>query len=140
MAANPDGTVTVVLKDDRKFRLKFDFNAIAELELATGRSLFKGDVFDLSQIADIRALLYAGLKWTLPKLTLTEAGNLLPPLDVITKRPEVLQPIIEALMEAVTTAMPQPALPEPEETKTEGLDEEAIEGNVRTLPSLTGTG
>lgn len=84
---NPQrGEARVTLGDGKEHVLRYDFNAIASIEEATGRSItgflaaLKGDV----PYRDIRALVWAGLLHTVPLhhrnriLTLEDVGRLLP--------------------------------------------------------------
>lgn len=110
---NPvDGSTTIDL--DRKRTLRFDFNAIVALEEQTGRSLLKGDLFDLGSAKDVRALLYAGLCGDDPSLTPEATGRL---IDL-----RNMQRISETIGEAIRMALPQP-------------DEDGPEGNVTALPA-----
>ena len=112
-AADPTVRYTKLTLEGETYSLAFDFNALAVAEEISGLNLLQAmrSLGDLS-VAQTRALLYAALLKKQPKLTLTEAGNLLNfrSLPVITK----------ALGEALTNSLPEerasenPPAPDPE--------------------------
>jgi hypothetical protein len=75
----------VIVSLDRKRKLRFDMNAIAEAETVLQVSILGGgsdNVFaqmkaGKGNIRFLRGLLWAGLLWEDPELTLQQAGNLL---------------------------------------------------------------
>lgn len=79
-------------------RLRFDFNAIAALEEATGKTI--SEIGDNPGAREIRAMLWAGLLHELPKLTINQAGDM---IDF-----EKIGYIGEKIQEAFALAMGQP--------------------------------
>lgn len=68
---------TVTIELDKPRRLKFDFNAAARFEQATGKNLLSGATLGAMSATDIRAFLWACLAWGEDKsLTLDEVGEL----------------------------------------------------------------
>lgn len=66
---------TVLIELDKARRLKYDINAFAAIEEALGTSL--GQAFRSPGLREIRALLWAGLRWEDRKLTLEGAGDII---------------------------------------------------------------
>ena len=58
-------------------RLRYDFNAVADIEEKSGRGL--GDLFSEQNIGlySIRLLLWGGLKWEDPGLTVERTGQMI---------------------------------------------------------------
>ncbi len=89
--------VLIVL--DRERHLRYDINALVDLEAVTGLNLAQRVAIHLVNLGAIRAFLWAGLKAEDPKLTLAEAGALLQGVvarggnlaEVTTKMREALQ-------------------------------------------------
>ena len=84
------GAEAVSIQLDRPRKLRYDHNALADLDMALirdfGKSLFAifnsvdeetGVPFELAGFAGTRLLLWAGLKWEDPRLTVTGAGSLI---------------------------------------------------------------
>lgn len=68
---------TTPIEIDKHRKLRYDFNAIADLEAVTRKPLAHMVLpLSLGSFDAIRALLWAGLKWEDPKLTVAGAGNL----------------------------------------------------------------
>ena len=62
---------------DHERHLRFDFNALADLEQALGYSLAAMPAIDALGIRAVRAFVWAGLSHEDPKLTPRDAGDLL---------------------------------------------------------------
>lgn len=94
MANKQRGYVDIEL--DKKRRLKFNMNALSELEDAMGKP-----VTQLNNVGmkELRALLWAGLIHENPNLTLQDAGNLI--------ELENIEYIGEKVTEAMTLAFPK---------------------------------
>lgn len=56
-------------------RLRYDFNALASLEDAIGRPV--SSIGENMGVREMRAMLWAGLIHEMPKLTLTQVGDML---------------------------------------------------------------
>lgn len=67
----------VVIELDRPRRLRFDANALADLEGVMGMGLGRMMADDQMGIRTLRAMLWAGLKWEDRGLTLERAGRLI---------------------------------------------------------------
>lgn len=67
-----------VIELDRPRTVKFDVNAIAELEDALGKPISQLNETNVG-IREIRAMVWAGLLHENPKLTLREVGEMIPP-------------------------------------------------------------
>lgn len=75
-----------VIELDRSRTLKLTFNAMCEAESLLGRPVISGQI----GMSEIRALLWAGLKWEDKTLTPERMGNLLQKHAHLTKIIEVL--------------------------------------------------
>lgn len=67
-----------IMIDGRTLTLKYDFNAIAELERLQGMSvasMFAGDIANNFGIRAIRDAIYCGLIWSNPALTVKQVGE-----------------------------------------------------------------
>lgn len=62
---------------DRPRHLKFDFNAAARFEAATGKNLFANNVLGEMSATSMRALLWACLVWEDPELTQEQVGEMI---------------------------------------------------------------
>ena len=76
------GTTAVVpVELDKKRNLRYDFNALIEIEEMTGKSIniVLGSLGsgDDARLSDVRLLIYAGLKWEDPDLTVEETGAII---------------------------------------------------------------
>jgi hypothetical protein len=69
---------TVLLNADKARNLKFSTNQLIELEEALGRSMMDMDAG--LRFADLRTMLYVGLKWEDSELTLAKTGDI---MDVV---------------------------------------------------------
>ena len=58
-------------------KVRFDFNAIADIEQRTGMGIGKLMSEDNAGFHSIRVLLWGGMKFARPRLTFEDAGNLL---------------------------------------------------------------
>lgn len=96
MANKHRGYVDIVL--DKKRRLKFNMNALTELEDVLGIPI-TGLSSQKVGMKELRAMLWAGLLHEEPELTLREAGDL---MEV-----ENLNEISTKITEAMTLAFPQ---------------------------------
>lgn len=74
-----DGSALLIpIELDRPRRLRFDFNAFAAYEEATGKNVLAGDLqADLSSVRGLRALLWAALLHEDPELTQQQVGAML---------------------------------------------------------------
>lgn len=108
--ADPVVPFAVLEIEGEKFKLAFDFNAIAEAEHYAGCNLLSGlkNLGDLTAL-QLRGLLYAAMRKAHPKVTIEKAGSLIR-LDTIVK-------ITLALGEAYSLSMPKR-----DETPTEAED------------------
>nr|BDD45775.1 hypothetical protein 4 [bacterium]BDD47214.1 hypothetical protein 7 [bacterium] len=93
MANKQRGYVEIEL--DKTRQLKFDFNALAEMEDVLQKPITQMNGENIG-LKELRALLYAGLKHEEPGLTLDKAGQLIA-LDRVEK-------ITEKVMEAFSLA------------------------------------
>ena len=91
MANKRRGYVEIEL--DKKRKLRYDFNAMCELEDALGRSLQEMNDKNV-RMKDMRAMLWAGLIHEDPDLDIVEAGNLI-------DEAESLQYVAEKVAEAI---------------------------------------
>ena len=73
---------TVEIELDRLRHLKIDFNAIALAEKETGKNLLNNSVWKDLSAGDIRAFLWAALKWEDQGLTLEDVGAMIHPGNV----------------------------------------------------------
>lgn len=106
-AADPIAESVPLEIDGVTWRLRYDFNAIAEAEAATGQNLLLGmsvAIINAMTAATIRALLFAALRPLHPQATLLDAGALI--------RLDTLKEIQEALKETYLLAMPEKKRPE----------------------------
>lgn len=81
--------------------LKFDYNAVADLEDMYDTGLF--ELLDEKKMGlrTIRALYWAGLKWKEPKMSLAKAGNIVEQMLVDgVDLEDLTQPIFKALQKA----------------------------------------
>lgn len=67
----------VVITLDRERRLRFDFNAAAHFEAATGRNIFEPGVLTKPTATTTRALLWCMLVHEDPQLTLDDVGKMI---------------------------------------------------------------
>jgi hypothetical protein len=67
---------TVKIELDKIRYLRFDVNAMIEVEELIGKPVTALDSEELG-MKGLRSVLYAGLKWESPKLTLREAGDMM---------------------------------------------------------------
>lgn len=65
----------VEIELDKPRRLRFDINALADAEEALGGSL--ASLGEQMGIRPLRALIWAGLKWEDPQLSIRQAGDLI---------------------------------------------------------------
>lgn len=82
-------------------QLKFDFNAVADLEDFFGKGI--GSIMSEEQVGfrTIRAMYWAGLKWRNRKLTVNQVGHWLQDeIENGTDFEELFQPVIEAMQAA----------------------------------------
>ncbi len=101
----------VICQLDVPRELKFDFNALADFEAEVGRPF--SSIGEAAGIREIRAMLWAGLRHKYPKVTVREAGDMIPKAkgDNLSEQMEyVTQKILEAF-------------------KASGLATEEVEGN-----------
>ena len=96
MANKHRGYVDVEL--DRPRRLKYNMNALAELEDVLGKPMTQFSAENVG-IKELRALVWAGLLHESPDLTLREAGDL---IDL-----DHLEEIVKKVSEALALAFPQ---------------------------------
>lgn len=96
MANKQRGYVEVTL--DKKRRLKFDLNALSELEDALGKPVTQLNDGTVG-MRELRAMVWAGLLHEDPDLTLRDTGEL---IDL-----ERIEEITEKVTEALTAAFPQ---------------------------------
>src|SRR5690606_28276148 len=88
----------------RERQLRFDFNAVADLEEHFGKGI--ASVMSEEQVGfrTIRAMYWAGMKWRNPRLTVEKAGEWLQEeLENGTSLEALLEPIIKARQVAVLT-------------------------------------
>lgn len=92
----------VIVNLDRPRRLKYDMNAMAEAETvldmpvisdSAGESVFRRLAEKRGNVRFLRGLLWAGLLYHEPKITLAEVGNLI----TLNNMPEVVDGINKAL-------------------------------------------
>lgn len=69
------GVAAVAVKLDRVRHFRLDFNALAEAESQTGLNLLDPDVWGRMNITQVRAVVYAFVKWEDPELTLEQVGS-----------------------------------------------------------------
>lgn len=98
--ANPTVEFSTLLLDGEKYKLVYNFNAIAEAEENAGCNLLGGleNLQNLTAI-QLRGLLYAALGVAHPEITVTDAGRMI--------RLNTIAPITEALAEAYRLSMPE---------------------------------
>jgi hypothetical protein len=97
---NNKAYVSVTIGDEEKL-MKFDFNAIADVEEHFGKGISR--VFDKETIGfrTIRALYWAGLKWKEPGLTIPRVGTMLSKeLEDGATFESLMEPISEAMAAA----------------------------------------
>ena len=94
-----DKDVKIVLNDGVERTLKYDLNAMAELEDRYGSVDAAFEMLDKNSIKAIRFILWAGLIHEAPELTEQQVGSL---IDV-----KYLQSLSTKLGEAFTNDMPQ---------------------------------
>lgn len=77
MGAALKGEVTLIDRDGASYKMRLDFNALAEFEAETGLNALKAlqDPADLS-ITNVRALFWCGLRQCHPDITLETAGRM----------------------------------------------------------------
>jgi hypothetical protein len=111
--------VEVTINGEQKL-LKFDFNAVSDVEEAFGKGI--GFIFNEENVGFnvLRTFFWAGLKWKDPGMTIQRTGLLLG--EAI----ESGEHTIESLMKAVITALQKSKLLGDTSAKTE--DEGAEEG------------
>lgn len=87
-------------KVQRKLGLKFDFNAITELEEKFGLNILDKATMDKMDLTPVRLrqLVWAGLLHKSPDLTLVDAGKKFGLVDL----PQVTQEVQDAIVEAFT--------------------------------------
>lgn len=92
---------SVTIELDKPRRLRFDLNALADLEGVLGLGI--GQIFkeEMIGVRVIRALLWAGLKWEDRGLTLERVGTL---LNSYLESEGTLQGLLDKIMEALTAA------------------------------------
>lgn len=113
--------------DGKTWRLRFDFNAMADFEAETGKRIF--DVLEgmeegaakSASASDVRALFWAMLREHHPDVTLRDAGRM------VTQG-------MEALNAAALSALPSP---EPESEESDAEKPKAATGRA-ALTSVTG--
>ena len=96
-------TVSIML--DKERHLLLDFNALAEMERVTGKSVLQEATWDDISATDIRALIWAGLLHEEPDLTLEQVGAMLHPgmvNDVVGPLREALDVILSGEQEAAS--------------------------------------
>lgn len=89
---------TVEIELDKKRRLRFDFNAFSLAEKETGKNFLSGVNWTALSAIEVRAILWAGLVWDDPTLTVEDVGAML--------YGPVLTSIMEKLVEAFEAAFP----------------------------------
>lgn len=96
--------------------LKFTLNAMAELEELYGDPQLAFTKLDEGSFTAIRAVLWAGLLWKEPDLTLTQVGNMLSLND--------MQDMMEELGEALADDLPEPSQQAIQAAKLEAAQEQ----------------
>jgi hypothetical protein len=76
-AASNGHVHTVEVELDRLRHFRMDFNAMTEAEAATGLNLLQPDIWGKMTATQLRALMFAALKWEDPALTLEAVGEML---------------------------------------------------------------
>jgi hypothetical protein len=93
--------VLVRLADGNEYRIRYDMNALADYEQATGKpitSIAEGQ----PGVREVRALLWAGLRHQFPRMAIEQAGRLIP------NDAEGLGDIAEACARAVAICFGKP--------------------------------
>jgi hypothetical protein len=85
---------------DQEKLMKYDYNAIADLEDMYNMGLFELLSEEKIGLRTIRALYWAGLKWKEPKLTLAQAGKYIEIMLEETEMEDLIQPVYKALARA----------------------------------------
>ena len=84
---------------DKERHIRFDLNAFAELEEATGKTLTDSiDDIGKGSLKTVRTVLWAGLAWEDPELTPQMVGSYIGMHN--------LSAVTEALTEAISAALP----------------------------------
>lgn len=89
----------VLIELDRPRRLRYDINALAELEDALGGSLF--EAFQQQRqmgVKFLRLLIWGGLRWEDRALTLVQAGDL---LQLYLENGKSLEDLIQVITKAL---------------------------------------
>lgn len=68
---------TVIILLDRERTLRFDYNALCDVEPLLREELAAILKAGRMSMGDLRALMYAGMKWEDPRLTLERTGELI---------------------------------------------------------------
>ena len=92
---------------DKERHLKFGFNSLIEMEKVIGRPLTELD--DGVSIADLRSIIYVGLKWEDPELTEEGTGDLID--EGIENNDGGMEYIGEVVGKAVQKSLGQSAFP-----------------------------
>jgi len=100
--ADPVAQFAELKIDGETYHLAYDFNAIAEAEKLAGAKLLLGIAGLMNTActaAQLRGLLYAGLRKAQPKMTIAEVGQLI--------RIDTLPAVYEAIRVAYEASMPE---------------------------------
>lgn len=81
--------------DDKSYTVKFDYNAISDIEEMTGKPIMT--FLDEGSLNIIRILLWGGLKWKIAGITKQQAGFLVEKLTNEKKLKDVINGILKVL-------------------------------------------
>lgn len=109
MTSHPHARVE--LADGESHTIRYDFNAMADYEEAVGKPITQMGEGNVG-MRELRALLWAGLLHKHPRLTLKQAGSLIPP--------ERMAEVAEACGTALVRALGKPDPTKPATEPTDG--------------------
>ncbi|WP_422406971.1 MULTISPECIES: hypothetical protein [Gammaproteobacteria] len=96
---------TVAIKADKVRNLKYGINSLIELEELLGRPL--SSMQDGSSLADLRKILFIGLKWEDKELTLVNTGEIMDTVIEESGMNYLSEQLGKAMQGAMGTSFPQ---------------------------------